>query len=63
MMETWWLNATPESRLFVLSACGWRTNAGPATRQAKKWSYLPFTALSETVQGILIRKFATGTLV
>ena len=62
-METWWMNASSDSRLHVLAACGWRTNKGPATRQARCWARLDFSELSEIVQGILIRRFLTGTLI
>ena len=61
-IETWWMNASPEQRLYVLKDCDWRTLDGRPNRTARSASRKPWAALSPAMTNILTRKAAEGTV-
>ncbi len=61
-IETYWLNATSEQRLWVLRNCDFRTNRGTPSRTAISANYKAWDNLSPAIQNVLTRKAREGVL-
>ncbi len=61
-IETYWLNATPEQRRWVLRDAGWRTQNGKADRTACMMCRRIWEKLTPTVRNVLISRARAGMI-
>ena len=59
-IATYWMNARPESRIWILHQCGWRTNDGRPDRTARRACKQAWCDLSHAMQAVLLRKAREG---